>query len=143
MVGDAGGFRRARRLRGETRHQLRMAQNRRWPDRFHELRRIADDFADLARHPLETSVVSVAPREYAQRLAAGDAWLTAAIDPRVIGVAPMVIDVLNMQAQMEYQRATWGDVSAEIRDYSDLNLPARLRSDQGRELISIVDPYTY
>lgn len=54
----------------------------------------------------------------------------------------MVIDVLNMQAQMEYQRATWGDVSAEIRDYSDLNLPARLRSDQGRELISIVDPYT-
>lgn len=70
-------------------------------------------------------------------------WLTAAIDPRVIGIAPMVIDVLNMQAQLAHQRATWGDVSEQIRDYSDLDLPARLRSQEGRELLSIVDPYSY
>ena len=53
-------------------------------------------------------------------------WLTAAVDERVMAVAPMVIDVLNMRAQMAHQRATWGDVSDEISDYSALDLPARL-----------------
>ena len=70
-------------------------------------------------------------------------WLAAAIDPRVDAVAPIVIDVLNMQAQMEHQRATWGDVSDEIRDYSELDLPRRLATEKGRELLSIVDPYSY
>jgi len=44
---------------------------------------------------------------------------------------------------MEHQRATWGDVSEEIRDSSELNTPARLNSDRGRELLSIVDPFSY
>jgi PhoPQ-activated pathogenicity-related protein len=70
-------------------------------------------------------------------------WLAAAIDPRVDAVAPIVIDVLNMQAQMEHQRATWGNVSEEIRDYSELDLPRRLSTEKGRELLSIVDPYSY
>ncbi|HEX7011394.1 MAG TPA: PhoPQ-activated protein PqaA family protein [Steroidobacteraceae bacterium] len=70
-------------------------------------------------------------------------WLTAAIDPRVAGVAPMVIDVLNMKAQMALQRATWGGLSEEIEDYSALDLPKRLESERGRELLSVVDPYSY
>ncbi|MCI0437096.1 MAG: PhoPQ-activated pathogenicity-related family protein [Gemmatimonadetes bacterium] len=70
-------------------------------------------------------------------------WLTAAVDRRVMGVAPMVIDVLNMEAQMDHQRATWGSLSEEIHDYSDLDLHRRLDSDRGRELLDIVDPYSY
>jgi PhoPQ-activated pathogenicity-related protein len=70
-------------------------------------------------------------------------WLTAVVDPRVKAIAPMVIDVLNMQAQMDHQRATWGDVSEEIRDYAALDLPARLATERGRRLLSIVDPYSY
>jgi PhoPQ-activated pathogenicity-related protein len=70
-------------------------------------------------------------------------WLTAAMDERVMAVAPMVIDVLNMRAQMAHQQATWGVVSEEIRDYSALDLPARLATDRGGELLSIVDPYSY
>jgi PhoPQ-activated pathogenicity-related protein len=71
-------------------------------------------------------------------------WLTAAVDPRVAAVAPMVIDVLNMVAQIDHQKATWGDLSEEIRDYADFEIPARLRSDpRGSELLSIVDPYAY
>src|SRR5215212_1361086 len=36
------------------------------------------------------------------------AWLAAATDKRVMAVAPMVIDVLNMRPQLEHQRTTWG-----------------------------------
>ncbi|MFC4307821.1 PhoPQ-activated pathogenicity-related family protein [Steroidobacter flavus] len=71
------------------------------------------------------------------------AWLTAATDPRVMAVAPMVIDVLNMRAQMDHQRATWGDFSDEIRDYSTLDIQNRLQSERGDSLLSMVDPFSY
>lgn len=70
-------------------------------------------------------------------------WLTAVVDARVKAIAPMVIDVLNMQAQIEHQRATWGDLSDEIDDYAALDLPARLASQRGKDLLAIVDPYSY
>jgi PhoPQ-activated pathogenicity-related protein len=71
------------------------------------------------------------------------AWLTAATDKRVMAVAPMVIDILNMRAQMDHQRATWGEFSDEIRDYSALDLPTRLKTPRGEELLSMVDPFSY
>lgn len=71
------------------------------------------------------------------------AWLTAAVDKRVMAVAPMVIDVLNMRAQMEHQRATWGEFSEEIRDYSALDLQTRLKTERGETLLSMVDPFVY
>lgn len=71
------------------------------------------------------------------------AWLTAAVDKRVMAVAPMVIDVLNMRAQMDHQQETWGEVSEEIRDYAALDLPTRLKTERGRELLAMVDPFSY
>jgi PhoPQ-activated pathogenicity-related protein len=70
-------------------------------------------------------------------------WLTAASDKRVMAIAPMVIDVLNMQVQMDHQRATWGEFSDEIADYSTLNLQEQLKTPRGQSLLSIVDPYSY
>lgn len=71
------------------------------------------------------------------------AWLAAAVDKRVMAVAPMVIDVLNMRAQMDHQKETWGEVSEEIRDYAALDLPTRLKTERGQELLSMVDPFSY
>jgi PhoPQ-activated pathogenicity-related protein len=71
------------------------------------------------------------------------AWLTAATDPRVVAVAPMVIDVLNIPQQIDNQVATWGALSEQIRDYSVFDIPARLREPRGAELLSMVDPYAY
>jgi len=71
------------------------------------------------------------------------AWLTAATDKRVTAVVPMVIDVLNMSAQMDHQRATWGALSDQIRDYSSLALPTSLKSERGAALLSLVDPFSY
>ena len=70
-------------------------------------------------------------------------WLTAAVDARVASVAPMAIDMLNLQAQIELQRATFGELSEEVRDYADIDLPGRIDTDLGRKLLEIVDPYNY
>ena len=70
-------------------------------------------------------------------------WLTAAVDPRVASVAPMVIDMLNMKAQLQLQRQTFGGLSEQIRDYEQIHFPERIDSPAGRELVSIVDPYSY
>lgn len=70
-------------------------------------------------------------------------WLTAATDPRVAAVAPMVIDMLNIPEQIRLQRETFGALSDQVQDYDDIALPARIDSDRGRELMQIVDPYNY
>src|SRR5262249_20037015 len=70
-------------------------------------------------------------------------WLTAAVDPRVASVAPMVIDMLNMKAQIDLQRKTFGKLSEQIQDYEEIHFPERIDSPTGRELVSMVDPYSY
>jgi PhoPQ-activated pathogenicity-related protein len=70
-------------------------------------------------------------------------WLTAAVDPRVASVAPMVIDMLNLPAQIDLQRQTFGSLSDEVRDYADIDLPGRIDSERGRKLLEMVDPYNY
>lgn len=70
-------------------------------------------------------------------------WLTAAVDPRVSGIAPMVIDMLNMKAQVEWAEKMYGHQSEQIRDYTDLNLIAKIDEPPMRRLRSWVDPFSY
>lgn len=70
-------------------------------------------------------------------------WLTAAADPRVAALAPMVIDMLNLTKQLPYQFESWGEHSPRIHDYTDIKLAERIDSPRGRELTQMVDPYAY
>ncbi len=71
-------------------------------------------------------------------------WLTSATgDPRVVAIAPAVIDVLNMKRQMFHQLECYGTFSSEIEDYTRLKIPHRMHSTKGEQLLSIVDPYSY
>lgn len=71
-------------------------------------------------------------------------WLSAGTgDPRIVGIAPMVIDNLNFPAQMAHQLESWGRYSEEIEDYTIRDLPDRADSDLGRELVRRVDPFAY
>lgn len=70
-------------------------------------------------------------------------WLTAASDSRVEAIAPMVIDILNMSPQMDHQLAAWGEFSDEISEYTSRGLHDILQTEHGRQLASVVDPYTY
>jgi len=79
-------------------------------------------------------------------------WMTAATkDSRVVAIAPMVINTLNMQVQGEYQLANWGYYSEQIGDYSrrklmsnqiDPNAPAEEKELRER-LWHMIDPYFY
>ena len=70
-------------------------------------------------------------------------WLTGASDPRVKAICPMVIDVLNMPVQMDYQVAAWGAYSEEIQDYVDLGIAQDVSTPEGKELTTMIDPYSY
>jgi PhoPQ-activated pathogenicity-related protein len=70
-------------------------------------------------------------------------WLTGAIDDRVNAIGPMVIDVLNMKPQMKHQLDSWGAYSPQIEDYSRNGIQEKLDTERGKELLGIVDPYSY
>ncbi len=78
-------------------------------------------------------------------------WLTAAVDSRVKAIAPMVIDVLNMEEQMPHHKEHYEDVtvglvdgySVYIQDYVNFNVIQRLDDPVSEGLRDIVDPYAY
>jgi PhoPQ-activated pathogenicity-related protein len=70
-------------------------------------------------------------------------WLTGAVDPRVVGIAPMVIDTLNMKAQRAHALEVWGKYSEQIGDYSSRGLTEKFEEPDGERLWKMVDPYSY
>jgi len=70
-------------------------------------------------------------------------WLTGANDSRVVAIGPMVIDMLNMPVNISYQKVVWGDYSVEILDYVKLGLAQQLGSGSGKDLVTMIDPYSY
>ena len=70
-------------------------------------------------------------------------WLTAAVDPRVCAIAPIVIDVLNMNDQMRHHFAAYGFYSPAIGDYEQMKIFDRLDTGGGTEIRNFIDPYEY
>ena len=70
-------------------------------------------------------------------------WLTGANDKRVKAIGPMVIDVLNMPVNVDYQKVVWGDYSIEIEDYVKLGIAQQFNTTGGSDLVKMVDPYSY
>jgi PhoPQ-activated pathogenicity-related protein len=70
-------------------------------------------------------------------------WLTAVCDPRVKAIAPMVIDTLNMQAQLPHQLKSYGRYSVMIDDYVKRDLVPMPKTARAKKLWSMVDPWVY
>jgi PhoPQ-activated pathogenicity-related protein len=70
-------------------------------------------------------------------------WLTAAVDPRVVAIAPMVIPTLNMRAQNKHQLEVWGQYSEQIQDYTRRGLTEKIDTPEGTRLWHMIDPYSY
>ncbi|MEQ8844843.1 MAG: PhoPQ-activated protein PqaA family protein [Phycisphaerales bacterium] len=71
------------------------------------------------------------------------AWLTAAVDDRVRGIIPMVIDTLNLPETMRHHYGAYGFFAPAIGDYAGRNLMQELDTPEGLMLRRIVDPYLF
>lgn len=70
-------------------------------------------------------------------------WLTAAVDTRVVAMAPGVFDVLNMAPQFEHHYSAYGFYTGAVQDYVNYNIVRRVRSPEGQDLLKVIDPYSY
>ncbi|EGC33378.1 hypothetical protein DICPUDRAFT_98573 [Dictyostelium purpureum] len=71
-------------------------------------------------------------------------WGTAMVkDPRVIGIAPMVISVLNLVDNIEAQIECYGNWSFALQDYVNHNITKFLYTKYFAKLTQIIDPINY
>lgn len=71
-------------------------------------------------------------------------WLSNAIDDkRVVAIAPIVIDMLNMPKSLSYQLETYGEYSIQIEDYVKLGIPQSTNTPEGKAITTMIDPYSY
>lgn len=70
-------------------------------------------------------------------------WLTGALDERVIGIAPIVIDLLNVQESMQHHFEAYGFWAIAIGDYVDHKIMPRFRHPRVAEMYALIDPYNY
>jgi len=71
------------------------------------------------------------------------AWCTAAVDPRVAAVVPIVIDVVNVNASMRHHVQAYGFYSLAVRDYHVHQIMQRIGEPRLEKLYAIEDPYSY
>ena len=62
-------------------------------------------------------------------------WLTAAVDARVVAIAPIVIDMLNMRRSMRNHHAAYGFWAPAIEDYERTGLLADLNGSRMTPLV--------
>ena len=70
-------------------------------------------------------------------------WTTAAVDDRVVGIVPLVIDVLNLTACSDHQFAAYGFWAPAVKDYTEMDLDSWRGTPQRQALLKIEDPYSY
>ncbi|REK12414.1 MAG: PhoPQ-activated pathogenicity [Planctomycetota bacterium] len=70
-------------------------------------------------------------------------WTTAAVDKRVIGIAPIVIDMLNVVPSFEHHWRAYGFWAPAVGDYVAENIMDWSGSPQYAKLMKIVEPYSY
>ena len=71
------------------------------------------------------------------------AWTTAIADDRVMGIAPVVIDLLNLYSSFQHHWKVYGEWSPAIDDYVKEDIMNWTESKEYEKLIEITDPYSY
>jgi PhoPQ-activated pathogenicity-related protein len=65
------------------------------------------------------------------------------VDKRVVAIAPLVIDVLNVQKSMRHHYAAYGFWAPSVGDYTDQKIFRHLGTPEMGKLEKLVDPYFY
>jgi PhoPQ-activated pathogenicity-related protein len=70
-------------------------------------------------------------------------WTTAAVDRRVIAIAPAVIDMLNLEPSFIHHYRAYGGWSDAVKDYTEHGIMDWMGTPQFRALMKIEEPYEY
>ncbi|QDU45637.1 PhoPQ-activated pathogenicity-related protein [Symmachiella dynata] len=70
-------------------------------------------------------------------------WLVGAVDKRVVGIAPIVIDILNLEKSMNHHFSCYGFFSPSVGDYVAHKLMRMGDHPRIAALHGLVDPYSY
>jgi PhoPQ-activated pathogenicity-related protein len=70
-------------------------------------------------------------------------WTTAAVDPRVVAIAPAVIDVLNVRPSFEHHWRAYGFWAPAVDDYVAHGIMGWMGTRQFAALMAIEDPWSY
>jgi PhoPQ-activated pathogenicity-related protein len=70
-------------------------------------------------------------------------WTTAAVDKRVIAIAPVVIDTLNLEKSLQHHWRAYGFWAPSLKDYEENDIVNWAGTPQMRALAKIEDPYEY
>jgi len=70
-------------------------------------------------------------------------WLVGAVDKRVVGIAPIVIDILNMKKSMGHHFSAYGFYAPSIADYVEHKIIRMANHPRMAALRALVDPYHY
>jgi PhoPQ-activated pathogenicity-related protein len=70
-------------------------------------------------------------------------WTTAAVDNRVIGIAPIVIDMLNVEPSFHHHFEVYGFYAPAVGDYTRMGIMDWDGTPEYRALMKIEEPYEY
>ena len=70
-------------------------------------------------------------------------WTTAAVDPRVVAIAPIVIDMLNIIPSMQHHYAAYGFWAPAIGNYTEQRIMDWIETPEFKTLMQIEDPFNY
>ena len=70
-------------------------------------------------------------------------WLVASVDPRVMVLVPVVLDLLNVPANLQHHFRAYGGWSFAFEDYWELGLTTYFEHPKFFELCDIMDPFSH
>ncbi|MFO1005963.1 MAG: PhoPQ-activated pathogenicity-related family protein [Planctomycetaceae bacterium] len=70
-------------------------------------------------------------------------WCTAAVDPRVVAISPIVIDTLRLNRSARHHLEAYGFWAPAISEYIDHKIPLHEDEPAYLDLLKIEDPYSY
>lgn len=70
-------------------------------------------------------------------------WTTAAVDDRVVGIAPIVIDLLNIVPSFHHHWRCYGEWSPAVQEYVDEGIMNWMDTKEFASLLEMVEPYSF
>ncbi len=134
-------------LIGYTWDQYLKTGDARWPARLPMVKSVVRAMDTVQQLLREEDAPS--PLEIEKFVVAGGSkrgwttWMVAAVDKRVAAIAPIVIDVLNVDRSMQHHYAAYGFWAPAIGNYVQHKVPHRRFWPRYRDLLQLVDPYAY